>query len=217
MNEETRMSFNNTSKMLPHFGMALMSRTTEVALARPGIGEGKLDKLAKLDTKFLNDTLQAIKGTNEFGKDAAASIVATVVGADALDGSPDGIKTVLSAAGVTVSPTVVAAIGAGVALAAVGVVAVSIKRQLSASDLQMASMAEQLATAHEEAFVKSVLDQFDGMMDTVEARYDNYLQRLLGVDSALDGAVKTLVSLKKARDARVDILQLLESRPGLDL
>jgi hypothetical protein len=191
---------------LPYWGMALV-----------GTGAGALAKtkswqpgeIRQLDNKFIAETLANLKSTSQFSRQLVATVVGTVAAADLGDGSAIAISTALSKAGITLTATMSAVLTGAAAVAALGVVAVSIKRQLGAMDLQMAGMGQQLVMAHQDALVQAGLDRFDAVMDQLEVRLDLYVRRRLGQHDQMNAAMQTRFAVADAEAARKELLARL--------
>ncbi len=192
-------------KAMPHFAMVYMGSAAQLTANHAQALTGQTS--AKFDAQFLADTTKVVASAGEAAKRTVATVVGTAVGADVLaDGTATSIAGSLSAMGVTVTPAVAAMLGAGVAIAAAVVVAASIKRQLAAQDLKMASLAADLAFATEQAQRKAIMDNFDGEMDLLQNRIVSALRHVLGVDHDQSAAIRARMSVHSADVARREML-----------
>jgi hypothetical protein len=190
-------------RALPHVAMVWMAGAANVAVGRPSL-QGQTT--SQFDTQFLAEAVKQVAGAGDAAKRTVATIVGTVVAADAVDGSATAVAASLKALGVTVTPALSLLLAGGVAIAAAAIVGASVKRQLAAQDLQAAALAAGLAHAMEEAQRKAILDEFDSRMDMVQQRLVSALRDRLGLDDKLTAAVRTRISTHDADRARSRML-----------
>ena len=200
-------SYELALKMTPYWSMAWMGGASQLTVVR---GQLAGTPRTEINQQFFTDTAQTIQKGSQFGRQLVGSVLGTVVAADLVDGSPTAITAALKAAGVTVTPLITGVLAAGAAAAALGIVAVSVKRQLASQDLAFADQGRQLANATEDAIKQGVLDNYDAAMDMLEVRLIEYVRNRMHYSEHFDAATRTAFAARDAEQARKHMLGAAE-------